>query len=399
MWNEFFSIVSQLVFILAIFLSIPAVALVILTCAALFSRRSEALLPALEDMRLAILVPAHNESHAIVATIQNLLPQLGEHDQLIVVSDNSTDDTAAQALAAGAIVIERHDSERRGKGYALAFGIDHLKTSPPDVVMVIDADCLIEGEGVRAVAALALRMARPIQMLDLMLASQDASARTRIMAFAWLLKNLVRPRGMDLLGRVSHLMGTGMAFPWAIISSANLASGHIAEDMKLGVDLTLAGSSPLFTSVAKVISYFPGASEVAHTQKSRWEHGHIQTMREELPRILASWLSKPTKAKFVLALDLTIPPTTLYIAIILTGLLISGITSYFFPVFLGVFLLFLVIEVALSSAILASWWYFGRATVTLSDLATIPGYLFWKLPIYLAYIARRRVGWIRTPRD
>lgn len=399
MWNEILGVISQLVFILAIFLSIPAIALIVLTCAALYPREVEILLPAPEDMRLAILIPAHNESHSIVATIQNLLPQLGEQDRLIVVSDNSTDDTAVQAIAAGAMVIERHDLEKRGKGYALAFGIDHLKTSPPDVVMVIDADCLIEGEGVRTIAALALRKARPIQMLDLMLASQDASPRTRIMAFAWLLKNLVRPRGMDLLGRVSHLMGTGMAFPWAIISSANLASGHIAEDMKLGVDLTLAGSSPLFTSAARVISYFPGAAEVAHTQKSRWEHGHIQTMREELPRILASWLSKPTKAKFVLALDLTIPPTTLYIAIILAGLLISGVASYFYPVFQGVFVLFIAIEAALAFAILASWWYFGRTTVTLSDLATIPGYLFWKLPIYLAYIARRRVGWIRTPRD
>lgn len=38
-------------------------------------------------------------------------------------------------------------------------------------------------------------------------------------------------------------MGTGMAFTWPVISQAALASGHIVEDMKLGMDLALAGKA------------------------------------------------------------------------------------------------------------------------------------------------------------
>ncbi len=399
MLSEILGVLSQVSLILAIALSIPAFALIVLTLAALYSRAPKKLPPATKDMRLAIIIPAHNESFFVVPTIKNLLPQLGEMDQLVVVSDNSTDDTAAQALAAGATVIERHNLEKRGKGYALDFAINYLRSSPPDVVMVVDADCVVEGEGVRAIAALSLKMARPVQMLNLMLANTDASVRTRIMAFAFLLKNLVRPRGVDLIGQVSHLMGTGMAFPWAIINSANLATGHITEDMKLGIDLTLAGTPPLFTSASKVLSYFPEAGEVARGQKSRWEHGHLQTMREELPKLLASWISKPTKPKFALALDLVIPPTALYIAIILACLLFFGALAYFLPVFLNTFLFLLVVLAALACAILLSWWRFGRTTIPLRDLAMIPGYLLWKLPIYFAYIARKRIGWIRTRRD
>ena len=70
-----------------------------------------------------------------------------------------------------------------------------------------------------------------------------AGLRTRILEFAWRVKNQVRPKGTFRLGGACHLMGTGMALPWALISQANLATGHIAEDMKLGVDLTIAGGA------------------------------------------------------------------------------------------------------------------------------------------------------------
>lgn len=57
--------------------------------------------------RVAVLVPAHNESLIIIATLNSLLPQLQAGDRLLVVADNCSDDTAALARAAGAEVIER----------------------------------------------------------------------------------------------------------------------------------------------------------------------------------------------------------------------------------------------------------------------------------------------------
>ena len=67
--------------------------------------------------------------------------QLEPGDRLLVVADNCTDHTAAVARAAGAEVLERRDAERRGKGYALAAGVDTLRAGPPDVVVIVDADC------------------------------------------------------------------------------------------------------------------------------------------------------------------------------------------------------------------------------------------------------------------
>ena len=41
-------------------------------------------------------------------------------------------------------MIERHDPERRGKGFALDFAREYLRSNPPDVVLIVDADCMID---------------------------------------------------------------------------------------------------------------------------------------------------------------------------------------------------------------------------------------------------------------
>src|SRR5277367_685875 len=52
--------------------------------------------------RIAVLVPARNESAGIAATLANIKTQLLPSDRLLVVADNCVDDTAALARAAGA---------------------------------------------------------------------------------------------------------------------------------------------------------------------------------------------------------------------------------------------------------------------------------------------------------
>jgi hypothetical protein len=41
-------------------------------------------------------------------------------------------------------VVERHDTRLRGKGYALDFGVRHLADDRPQVLIVVDADCLAD---------------------------------------------------------------------------------------------------------------------------------------------------------------------------------------------------------------------------------------------------------------
>lgn len=83
---------------------------------------------------VSVIIPAFNEGHGIttvLATVRGYLPDA----EILVVDDASSDDTAAQAQAAGAHVI-RHPVNK-GNGAAIKTGI---RNATGEVVLLMDAD-------------------------------------------------------------------------------------------------------------------------------------------------------------------------------------------------------------------------------------------------------------------
>ncbi len=383
-------------------LTLPALSLLVLTLAAL--RRAPGAstaqaAPALALLRVAVLVPAHNESVNVIPTIECLKRQLGPHDTLLVIADNCHDDTAALARGAGAQVVERQDAQLRGKGYALAFGVAQLRADPPDVVLVVDADCVLSDGAVACIVQRCAATGKPVQMLNLMSAGENAGLKLRVLEFAMLMKNLVRPLGSFRLGGACHLMGTGMALPWTLMASAKLATGHITEDMKLGVDLAVAGHAPQFLPQVRVSSAFPQDTGVAKVQKSRWEHGHLATLTEELPGLLAAALRTGKPALIVMAMDLLIPPVAFYFLLLALVELLTLSAALLWPVWQSAAVLLSLSVLAFGLAIGLAWWGFGRHLLSARELLTTPLYALWKMPVYLAYFLKKRSGWVRTKRD
>src|SRR5215207_9640878 len=137
-------------------------------------RTSSVAAPRAPSHRTAVLIPAHNEGAGILPTIRDIQAQLGPQDSILVVADNCTDDTAAIVRAAGVEVTVRADPARRGKGYALEFGVRHLGLNPPDVVVIMDADCGLGQDALRRLSANAMASGRPVQSLYLMRAPDNA---------------------------------------------------------------------------------------------------------------------------------------------------------------------------------------------------------------------------------
>lgn len=393
MLSFFFAAVS-------LFLAIPAFSMLALTLASLTTRASQAIsVFGQVDISLAIIVPAHNESTHLAPTLQSIRSQMGPKDRLLVVADNCTDDTAEVARSLGAETIERFNDDLRGKGYALAFGVDHLRSSPPDVVAIVDADCLLSENALQRLSQECHTTGHPVQMLYLMTTTgQHSALRFRVVEFAMLMKNKVRPMGSFVMGRACHLMGSGMALPWKLISTSNLATGHIAEDMKLGIELTLQGTPPRFLSSAHIYSPFMEDSTVIKGQKTRWEHGHMAIMAEELPQLLWQAIQQRKSALIVLAMDLMIPPIAFYLMLLSALLFIYGLGACFFDQFKPMFWIAMSGFGALSLSVFMGWLFYGRHLLSVRELLTTPLYALWKLPVYIAFFMRKRSGWKRTDR-
>ena len=162
-------------------------------------RTSSVAAPGALSHRTTVLIPAHNEGAGILPTIRDVQAQLGPNDSILVVADNCTDDTAAIVRAAGVEVIVRADPARRGKGYALEFGVRHLRLNPPDVVVIMDADCRLGENALRHLSDSAMASGRPVQSLYLMLAPENAPPGKGVNLFAWRVKNWIRPLGLKLV--------------------------------------------------------------------------------------------------------------------------------------------------------------------------------------------------------
>jgi len=348
--------------------------------------------------KLAVLVPAHDESSTIQATLAGIRPQLRDGDRLLVVADNCTDDTAALARAGGAEVLERRNGQLRGKGYALDFGIRHLAADAPEVLVIVDADCLVGEGGIERLALRCVDAGRPAQALYLMHAPEGAGLKVRIAEFAWRVKNLVRPRGWARLGLPCQLMGTGMAFVWRDLALVDLASGHLVEDLKMGLDFCRHGKPPLFCPEALVSSRFPGSDEGLKAQRTRWEHGHLGVLLGDAPRLLAEALAQGNGKLLAMTLDLLVPPLALL------SLALAGLFGLCWLVFLlggalAPALLASVALVALAGAVVLAWSRFGRGLIAFSVLLYAPFYALRKIPLYLGFLIRRQVDWVRSKRD
>jgi cellulose synthase/poly-beta-1,6-N-acetylglucosamine synthase-like glycosyltransferase len=227
---------------------------------------------------------------------------------------------------------------------------------------------------------------------------RDAEPVDYVSSLAFTVRNDVRPLGMKVLGLPCLLNGSGMSLPWMVAADAPLAGGHIGEEYRLAVDLAMRGYPPMYCPSAVVKGPLPKAKETAIHQRRRWTHTHLTTIREQVPRLLANFLTSGRFTSLALAADIVVPPLTLFLlALIVTVLLavanfvISGstlplaIASTCFVAFLATLLLV--------SAMFSSELFSRR------NMSGLPRYFVRHLPHGLDYFRQPHTRWTKTPRE
>jgi len=393
------TLISLSLGVIAGLLSIPVAVLLIEVIASLKIFEKPDRSPTTETShRVVVIVPAHNESTGILPTIQDIKPQLKSYDRLIVVADNCSDDTGSVAAAAGAEVISRHDPTKIGKGYALAWAIDHLRQSPPDFVVFIDADCRIQSDFIKRLMGISDKLGAPFQARYLMKTAANSPINHSFAEFAWVIRNWARPLGLRNLGRPVQLMGTGMIFPWNIINTAPLASGHLVEDLKLGLDLAALGTAAHFFPSVVCTSEFPVSVEGTDSQRQRWVGGHVAMIVQTLPHYLLLAMTTANFDLLVLALDLAVPPLSM-LGFLITASFVLTLLAWLVGFSVVALLIATGNGLAFALAVILAWLAFGRDILPGRRLLSIGSLIVQKLRLSGRLLSGKMSSrWIRTDR-
>lgn len=377
--------------------AVPVIFLAAQVGAALFPARRSAPTASGSCPRFTVLMPAHDEEAIIARSIAAIMPQLPPSGRLLVVADNCSDDTAQIAVRAGAEVTIRHDLTRIGKGYALAHGVQSLASDPPQVVIVIDADCEAMPGSLTLLAERCGATGRPMQARYTMLAPPSPSTADKVSRLAWTIKTFVRPQGSAHLGWPCQLMGSGMALPFDILRQCDLATGHLAEDQKLGADFALAGRLPSFCPEVEIVSQLPQGETGKRQQRTRWEHGHLAIIGEFFLPLTGHAVAKRSLRLLAFTLDLCTPPLTL---LAMSLMLMAGINLAWFAItgVAGPLVIASGVLACFVGAIAAAWWRFAQEIISWRELAAGPAYCLLKIPSYVRFFIHRRIDWVRTER-
>lgn len=340
---------------------------------------------------VAVVIPAHNETLLVGRTVQSIAESGRKHDgqvRICVVADNCSDDTVAVALMAGAFVYERKDLNRRGKSYALEFGLRRIRRwqVPPDVVIFVDADSNVSPEFVAACVDRIRRGAGAVQVHYEAAAGSETVRRVRRLAFA--LVHWSRPLGAARLGLGTSLKGNGMAFPWSTVEEGIAGTG-VAEDAAMSLTLARRGIRVEFEPRASVKGHMARDWTSAATQDMRWEYGRLALCGRGIGTLVRAVRAHPSACNGALE---AISPSLTIVALVACVGGVAWTVAGGFPLFgfAGMGLLCLYVT--------TGW---AAARVDPGDLVaclSLPRFVLFKLNLF-ARLPWKRLDWITTQRD
>lgn len=278
-------------------------------------------------LRFAVVICARNEQAVIGALVDSLMAQRYPRDcfSVFVIADNCTDATAAVAARHGALVYERQDAARVGKGYALSWAFDKLREDYGDrfdAAAIFDADNLAD-PGYLAAVNDALCTGADVAQGYRDSTNSDESAVSSCYAVYWLLLMRFFHRARYNGGLPCLVGGTGFAFRWSCVARDGWHTETLGEDSEFSIQQILAGRQIVPVYRAVFYDEQPADWAVSFRQRFRWLVGSVQCMRY-LPACLKALFHHPKGAKPrpAAVLDLT---AYLLAAVACSMLVVSGL--------------------------------------------------------------------------
>ena len=142
---------------------------------------------------VAVVIPAYNEEKHIGDVVRRARQQL---DDILVVDDGSSDETAERARKSGAEVIVH--PENRGKGESIKTGLRHWQDRQFELVTILDADGQHLPEEINQFVAAALSATEPKLILGNRMKDLSSMPRVRRIVNRWMSKRIGAACGQEI---------------------------------------------------------------------------------------------------------------------------------------------------------------------------------------------------------
>lgn len=295
-----------------------------------------------KEHRFAAIISARNESAVIGQLLDTIRDQKYPAELLdaIVIADNCTDHTAQVAREHGAIVYERFNQEKVGKGYALNYAFQHIADDYGDryydAYVIIDADNLLDEN---YFAEMNKTFCKGYRIMTSYRNSKNFATNWISAGYSlWFLREAkFLNNARMMLGTSCAVSGTGFLVSSEIIRERGGWNYHLlTEDIEFTVDTVIRGENIGYCAGAMLYDEQPTTFQQSWTQRMRWAKGFYQIVAKYGGRLSGGIVTKHRIKKFAsYDLTMTVMPAMLITIFILISdavlVLMAAFGSMYMP--------------------------------------------------------------------
>lgn len=244
------------------------------------------------------IISARNEENVIGNLIDSIKQQDYPSDmyKIYVIADNCTDNTAKVAKENGAIVLERFNTEKIGKSYALndIFNFAINDCDKIEAFIVLDADNLVDKNFTKEMNK-AFDAGLPIATSFRNSKNYGANWVASGAGMTFLRECRVMHRMRSRLGMSAYVSGTGFLVDKKIIIENGGWINHLLiEDVEFSIDQFLKGRKVAYVDDAIIYDEQPTSFKDSCKQRLRWCKGNHQCFKKDHFELFINGLKHPS---------------------------------------------------------------------------------------------------------
>jgi cellulose synthase/poly-beta-1,6-N-acetylglucosamine synthase-like glycosyltransferase len=226
--------------------------------------------------RVTVVIAGHNEAKAIERCVRSLHEQSLRPDEIIVISDGSTDLMPAKLreLQEKGLIAEAHCPQlRAGKSAACNLGFTRASGA---IIVNVDCDCLLERDALRFLIQPFTDPNVAGVAGNIVVRNPGASLIAGFQALEYMISISLGKQSANLLDQMTCVSGAFGAFRRTAIESVGGLDSGGGEDLDVTLRLRRGGWTTLFASGAICLTSVPTTLTALTQQRFRWERDAVR---------------------------------------------------------------------------------------------------------------------------